>query len=67
MPYIVDGDKKIGDSNFIIDYLKQTYGDPLNAHLTASDRAISLAMPRPIDITRSLKSANDGNRISEIR
>jgi glutathione S-transferase len=49
MPYIVDGDKKIGDSNFIIDYLKQTYGDPLDAHLTGSDRAISLAMRRLIE------------------
>ena len=49
MPYIVDGDKTIGDSNFIIDYLKQTYGDPLDAHLTASDRAISLAMRRLIE------------------
>jgi glutathione S-transferase len=49
MPYIVDGDKKIGDSNFIIDYLKQTYGDSLDAHLTASERAISLAMHRLIE------------------
>jgi glutathione S-transferase len=49
MPYIVDGDKKIGDSNFIIDYLKQTYGDPLDARLTPSDRAIALAMRRTIE------------------
>lgn len=49
MPYIVDGDKTIGDSNFIIDYLKQTYGDPLDAHLTLSDRAIALAMRRLIE------------------
>jgi glutathione S-transferase len=49
MPYIVDGDKKIGDSNFIIDYLKQTYGDRLDAHLSASDRAIALAMRRLIE------------------
>jgi glutathione S-transferase len=49
MPYIVDGDKKIGDSNFIIDYLNQTYGDRLDAHLSAADRAISLAMRRLIE------------------
>ena len=49
MPYIVDGDKKIGDSSFIIDYLKQTYGDSLDAHLSAVDRAISLAMCRLIE------------------
>ena len=49
MPYIIDGDRKIGDSNFIIDYLKQTYGDRLDDRLTASDRAISLAMRRLIE------------------
>jgi glutathione S-transferase len=49
MPYIVDGGKKIGDSNFIIDYLKQTYGDRLDARLTPSDRAIALAMRRLIE------------------
>jgi glutathione S-transferase len=49
MPYIIDGDQKIGDSNFIIDYLKQTYGDPLDARLTPSDRAIALAMRRLIE------------------
>jgi glutathione S-transferase len=49
MPYIEDGDRKIGDSNFIIDYLKQTYGDRLDGRLTASDRAISLAMRRTIE------------------
>ena len=49
MPYIVDGDKKIGDSSFVIDYLKQTYGDTLDANLSAVDRAISLAMCRLIE------------------
>jgi glutathione S-transferase len=49
MPYIIDGDRKIGDSNFIIEYLQQTYGDRLDTHLTASDRAISLAMRRLIE------------------
>ncbi len=49
MPYIVDGDKKIGDSGFVIDYLKQTYGDALDADLTPVDRAISLAMCRLIE------------------
>jgi glutathione S-transferase len=49
MPYVVDGDKTIGDSNFIIEYLKQTYGDRLDAHLTPSERAISLAMRRLIE------------------
>jgi glutathione S-transferase len=49
MPYIVDGDNVIGDSNFIIDYLKNTYGDRLDANLTAVDRSIALAMQRLIE------------------
>ncbi len=49
MPYIEDGESKIGDSNFIIDYLKQTYGDRLDANLTPPERAISLAMRRLIE------------------
>jgi glutathione S-transferase len=49
MPYVVDGGKKIGDSNFIIEYLKHTYGDSLDADLTPADRAISLAMHRLIE------------------
>jgi glutathione S-transferase len=49
MPYIEDGGKKIGDSNFIIEYLQQTYGDRLDAQLTAVERAISLGMGRLID------------------
>lgn len=49
MPYIVDGEKTIGDSGLIIDYLKQTYGDRLDTHLSATDQAISLAMRRLIE------------------
>jgi glutathione S-transferase len=49
MPYIVDGEKTIGDSGLIIDYLKQTYGDRLDDHLSATDLAISLAMRRLIE------------------
>lgn len=49
MPYIVDGDKTMGDSGLIIDYLKQTYGDKLDVDLTTSEKAISLAMRRLIE------------------
>lgn len=49
MPYITDGDKQIGDSNFIIEYLKQNYGDRLDDRLTPPERAISLAMRRLIE------------------
>lgn len=48
-PYIKDGEKLIGDSTLAIDYLKATYGDPLDAHLSPSERAIALAMQRLIE------------------
>jgi glutathione S-transferase len=49
MPYIEDGERKIGDSNLVIEYLKEKYGDRTDGHLSAVDRAISLAMRRMID------------------
>ena len=49
MPYIEDEGKKIGDSNLIIDYLINTYGDRTDSNLSPSDRGISLAMRRMID------------------
>ncbi len=49
MPYIEDGDRKIGDSNLVIEYLIGKYGDRTDEHLSPSDRGISLAMRRMID------------------
>ncbi|MGB8700861.1 MAG: Tom37 metaxin N-terminal-like domain-containing protein, partial [Thermosynechococcaceae cyanobacterium] len=49
MPYISDKGKIIADSNFIIAYLKETYGDPLDAHLSRSERAVMVAMQRLIE------------------
>ncbi len=49
MPYIEDEGQKIGDSNLIIEYLKEKYGDRTDAHLSPSDQGISLAMRRLID------------------
>ncbi|ASC70037.1 hypothetical protein XM38_009670 [Halomicronema hongdechloris C2206] len=46
LPYIVDGDRIVADSGFIIDYLKDTYGDPLDRHLSLPDQGISLAFRR---------------------
>jgi glutathione S-transferase len=46
MPYIEDQGKTIADSNFIIEYLKATYGDRLDAHLSPAESAIALAMRR---------------------
>jgi glutathione S-transferase len=49
MPYIVDGDQKLGDSNLIVEYLKKRYGDRTDSHLSPSDQGISLAMRRMVD------------------
>jgi glutathione S-transferase len=49
MPYIEDNGQTIADSNFIIDYLTTTYGDRLDHHLNATEKAIALAMRRLIE------------------
>lgn len=46
MPYIDDNGKIVSDSNFIIDYLKASYGDTLDGWLDASQRATALAFQR---------------------
>ncbi len=51
MPYIEDtgaGGKIVADSTFIIDYLKATYGDKLDANLTPHQRALGLVIQRTI-------------------
>src|ERR1700730_17599505 len=49
MPYIEDAGRVIGDSGLILEYFKATYGDPLDAHLSAQERAISLSFIRLMD------------------
>lgn len=46
LPYIQDDTTTIADSSFVIDYLKKTYGDPLDQHLSPSEQGISLAFRR---------------------
>lgn len=48
-PYIVDNGKKIADSGLIIDYLKQTYGDSLDVHLTPIQKALAIAIERMLE------------------
>ncbi|MFO1435750.1 MAG: glutathione S-transferase family protein [Gammaproteobacteria bacterium] len=48
-PWIVDNGKVVPDSGFIVDYLKATYGDPLDARLSPAERGIALAMTRLMD------------------
>ena len=46
LPFIKDGDMLLADSGIIIDYLKQKYGDTLDAHLTELQKAQNLAWQR---------------------
>ena len=46
MPYIEDEGAVVADSSFIIDHLKRKYGDPLDSHLGAAERAAALAVQR---------------------
>jgi glutathione S-transferase len=49
LPYIEDNGTCIADSTFIIDYLKATYGDVLDAHLSAPQRALGLVIQRTFE------------------
>jgi glutathione S-transferase len=49
LPFITDGARTVPDSQFIIEYLKQEYGDPLDGALNARDRAIAHAFIRMLD------------------
>lgn len=49
LPFIEDNGKIIADSAIILDYLKQTYGDKLDAHLTAEQKAVSHAVIKMLD------------------
>jgi glutathione S-transferase len=48
-PYIVDGKTRMGDSTLIIDYLKNTYGDKIDTHLTEEEKSIALAFQRQFE------------------
>jgi glutathione S-transferase len=43
LPYIIDGSLAMGDSELIIDYLNDKYGDRLDAHLGPEEKAQALA------------------------
>jgi glutathione S-transferase len=49
LPYIEDGGTRVADSTFIIDYLKATYGDCLDANLSAHQRAQALVIQRTFE------------------
>ena len=49
LPYIDDNGTIIADSSFIINYLRATYHDTLDDHLTLTEKAIAHAFTRMID------------------
>jgi glutathione S-transferase len=49
LPYIKDGGRIVADSHLIIDYLKATYGDRLDAALTPAERAQGTAILRTLE------------------
>lgn len=49
MPYITDGGRTVSDSSQIIDYLKTTYGDPLDSWMDAEQHAVALAWQRLLE------------------
>ena len=46
LPYIEHQGRVVADSTIIIDYLKDNFGDPLDAHISESDRASSHMLKR---------------------
>lgn len=49
LPFITDGDKVIADSSFIIEHLKQQYGDVLDIGLTPHQQAIAYLVSKSLD------------------
>ena len=49
LPYITDGDATVADSGFIVDYMKQKYGDPLDEKLGRAERALGHSIRRMIE------------------
>lgn len=49
LPYIDDGGRVISDSTHIIEHLKRTKGDPLDAGMTSAERATAHATRRMVE------------------
>ena len=49
LPYIDHNGTQVADSSFIIDYLKEQFGDPLDGHLDANQQATGHAVKRMVE------------------
>jgi glutathione S-transferase len=49
LPFIEDNGKRVPDSSFILEYLKATYGDTVDDHLSPQEQAIAQGMKRMME------------------
>lgn len=49
LPFITDEGKKVGDSRLIVEYLKATYGDPLDGWLSPAEKGMAMALQRLLE------------------
>lgn len=49
LPYIEDDGTVVADSSFIVDYLKQRYGDPLDRAMSPTDLALATSFQRLLE------------------
>ncbi|PCH85575.1 MAG: glutathione S-transferase [Piscirickettsiaceae bacterium] len=49
LPFIEDGEDKVADSSFIVEYLKTKYGDDLDKDLTLEQQGICVAIQRLLE------------------
>lgn len=49
LPFIIDGDKRVADSQFIIQHFKEKYGDTLDTHLSSEQQALVYLITKSLD------------------
>ena len=55
LPFIVDEQTTVADSQFIIEYLEQKNGQVLDGHLSAEEKALSYLIKKSLDLLKFIK------------